>query len=201
MRQQEATIEHLEQRLKAALQIARQGRPLSGSPLTPRVITAGSGSEGGSRGSAGPSDADLLRRVEELDGIATAGSLERAHLKQVVESREARIAELEEMLGGVQCELRQTVALNKSLKAEVSKLSQQLGKSPAKTAEEKTRKDLEERLSIQKDENAALRTMMKDSLAAKEAEITALHGLLESTKRVFSDGLRSYKSRLGLSGR
>lgn len=188
---QAATIEHLEQRLQSALQLARQGRPLSGS----KVITLGAANHG----SGGPRvDAELLRRAEELDALVTAGDLERTQLKQLAASKQARVTTLERTLAATQAELRTEKALVRTLKADVSRLSQQVeGHIAPLPPGERTRLELENKLVIQTDENAALRSTLRDALAAKEEQIALLHDLLESTKRVFSDGLRSYKARLG----
>eukprot|EP00038_Savillea_parva_P011090 m.195021 g.195021 ORF g.195021 m.195021 type:complete len:683 (-) comp19366_c0_seq1:14-2062(-) len=188
---QAATIEHLEQRLQSALQLARQGRPLSGS----KVITPGAANHG----SGGPRvDAELLRRAEELDALVTAGDLERTQLKQLAASRQARVSTLERTLAATQAELRTEKAWVRTLKADVSRLSQQVeGHIAPLPPGERTRLELENKLVIQTDENAALRSTLRDALAAKEEQIALLHDLLESTKRVFSDGLRSYKARLG----
>jgi chromosome segregation ATPase len=199
MHAQEATIVHLEHRLKSALQLARQGRPLSGSPLPARVITpngAGIGGEGPGA-SATRSDPETLRRIVELDSLVTAGTLERAQLRQACTDREIRCDELEESVAALQLELRHARASTVTLRSELARVQQQMGAPPtAMQPSQRNRQELEEKLGLQLDENEALRTTLKDTVRAKTEEITLLHDLLESTKRVFSDGLRSYKHRL-----
>lgn len=55
-----------------------------------------------------------------------------------------------------------------------------------------------EKLEIQREENRALRTTLKETLQAKESEITLLHSMMKETRRVFSEGLRKYKAAAGL---
>ena len=54
--------------------------------------------------------------------------------------------------------------------------------------------ELETSLLIQKDENDALKAALKSTLEAKEEDLRLYVEMLESTKRVFLDGLKQYKS-------
>jgi hypothetical protein len=105
---------------------------------------------------------------------------------------QARIADLEDKLGATRAERAADRAAVASLRGELASVGGSVG---GDTAPQRLRKDLEERLAVQADENAALRATVRDALAAKEEEITLLHSLLDGTKRVFSEGLRSYKNR------
>ena len=53
--------------------------------------------------------------------------------------------------------------------------------------------ELETSLLIQKDENDALKAALKSTLEAKEEDLRLYCEMLESTKRVFLDGLKQYK--------
>ena len=53
--------------------------------------------------------------------------------------------------------------------------------------------ELETSLLIQKDENDALKAALKSTLEAKEEDLRLYVEMLESTKRVFLDGLKQYK--------
>lgn len=54
--------------------------------------------------------------------------------------------------------------------------------------------ELETSLLIQKDENDAIKAALKSTLEAKEEDLRLYVEMLESTKRVFLDGLKQYKS-------
>jgi hypothetical protein len=96
-RAQDATIAHLEERLSSALQRARQGRPLSGSPLPARVIgpvghaaaaDLGGGGSGGASGADGTAAAELYVQIEELKGLRRAEALQVAQLRELCENRQ-----------------------------------------------------------------------------------------------------------------
>jgi hypothetical protein len=53
--------------------------------------------------------------------------------------------------------------------------------------------ELETSLLIQKDENDAIKAALKSTLEAKEEDLRLYCEMLESTKRVFLDGLKQYK--------
>ena len=53
--------------------------------------------------------------------------------------------------------------------------------------------ELETSLLIQKDENDAIKAALKSTLEAKEEDLRLYVEMLESTKRVFLDGLKEFK--------
>lgn len=66
--------------------------------------------------------------------------------------------------------------------------------TPASTAIDQYRlEELETSLLIQKDENDAIKAALKSTLEAKEEDLRLYCEMLESTKRVFLDGIKSYK--------
>ena len=115
----------------------------------------------------------------------------RACVRVIGSIAQARIADLEDKLGAARADRAADKAALARLRSELASA----GGGGGETAPQRLRKDLEERLAVQADENAALRATVRDALAAKEEEITLLHSLLDGTKRVFSEGLRSYKNR------
>lgn len=53
--------------------------------------------------------------------------------------------------------------------------------------------ELETSLLIQKDENDAIKAALRSTLEAKEEDLRLYVEMLESTKRVFLDGLKEFK--------
>jgi len=51
------------------------------------------------------------------------------------------------------------------------------------------------KIAIQQDNNRALRQALEDTVEAKESEITLLHSMMKSTRKVFSEGLRQAKKQ------
>jgi hypothetical protein len=50
------------------------------------------------------------------------------------------------------------------------------------------------KLMLEQDNNRALRSNLRDTVEAKESEITLLHSMMKETRRVFSEGLRKMKA-------
>lgn len=135
-------------------------------------------------------DAELYHTLARSSYILTFVLHPHVHSALSCSFCQARIADLEDKLNAARADARADKAAVARLRSELASTA-----GGGDTAPLRARRELEERLAVQTDENAALRSTMRDALAAKEEEITLLHSLLDGTKRVFSDGLRSYKNR------
>lgn len=65
--------------------------------------------------------------------------------------------------------------------------------SSSSTIDQYKLEELETSLLIQKDENDAIKAALKSTLEAKEEDLRLYCEMLESTKKVYLDGLKSYK--------
>lgn len=63
----------------------------------------------------------------------------------------------------------------------------------ASTIDQYKLEELETSLLIQKDENEAIKAALKSTLEAKEEDLRLYCEMLETTKKVFLDGIKSYK--------
>lgn len=194
LRQKDAKIASLEERLRDALNRLRHIRPTSGSSsasgasthavLPPVGVRPGRNADTTDRGGLH----DVNVRVAELEALMDASALEAQELSSVIATlktrNESSANKVEEALHA----LHQEKAISRRLREQLED-----GAPPGATVINGNTGDLKEKLQIQQEDNHALRITLEETIKAKEAEITLMHKLLVDTKRVFSEALRHFK--------
>ncbi|XP_064617596.1 coiled-coil domain-containing protein 13-like [Liolophura sinensis] len=161
---------------------------------------------------------ELQSECQEYRTLAQVATVERDKLTELVQLLQRRLDESCEQLSASQGELmqhkRKTVQLEKQLGKAALKLDQnnsnKLGgkkKSGAKVIgsvslsnlddsdllDENNLEELQISLSIQKDENEALKAALQSTLKAKEEDLRMYTEMMEETKKVFLQALRQHK--------
>lgn len=142
----------------------------------------------------------------ELRTLYNASEIERVRLMELVKTLQKRIEEMNEKsienenkLNEQRRRCANLEKQNERLKLTESKSnsgsnSNNKPKSTTSTIDQYKLEELETSLLIQKDENDALKAALKSTLEAKEEDLRLYVEMLESTKRVFLDGLKQVKN-------
>ncbi len=144
----------------------------------------------------------------ELRTLYNASEIERVRLMELVKTLQKRIEEMNEKSIENENKLneqrRRCATLekqNERLKLSETKSNSgsnsnntNKAKSTTFTIDQYKLEELETSLLIQKDENDALKAALKSTLEAKEEDLRLYVEMLESTKRVFLDGLKQVKN-------
>lgn len=150
---------------------------------------------------------DYKLEISELTTLHKTSEIERVRLLELVKTLQKRIEELNDKSMDNENKLNEQRRRSVNSEKQLEKLKLQENKSAA--GKQKTQmtqpsnssisldhykfEELETSLLIQKDENDALKAALKSTLEAKEEDLRLYVEMLESTKRVFLDGLKQYK--------
>lgn len=152
---------------------------------------------------------DFKLEISELTTLHKSSEIERVRLVELVKTFQKRIEELNEKAMDSENryneQRRRCVNFEKQIekmklqdpsKAALSKQKSLVHQQSTTTTQMDQYKieELETSLLIQKDENDALKAALKSTLEAKEEDLRLYVEMLESTKRVFLDGLKQYRT-------
>jgi len=156
---------------------------------------------------------DLRLEISEMTTLYKTSEVERVRLLELVKTLQKRIEDLNEKAMDSENKLNEQRRRFASSEKQVERLKISDSKAQGGLAKQKTlinqssnaassvqmdqfkMDELETSLLIQKDENDALKAALKSTLEAKEEDLRLYVEMLESTKRVFLDGLKQYKQK------
>jgi hypothetical protein len=143
---------------------------------------------------------DLKIEFHELKTLSKSNDIERARLMELVKTLQKRLENANERAVDFENKYseqrRKIVSLEKQLeriKLENSASNKTQIKQKSNVLDDLKQEELETSLLIQKDENDALKAALRSTLEAKEEDLRLYVEMLESTKRVFLDGLKEFK--------
>lgn len=168
VKQQQAKIQELEKRIVQLSQSeARASRPSSRASSASRPSSRVHRPKSVPSSSTGQTaDAAL---VHEQAVLLRAAEVEREKMQELVDVLKEKLEELEVQDGRA---------------------------SPAKDLNPpQNLEDALGKLELQQDENKALRMSLRETISAKEQEIKLLHQMMKQTRKVFSEGLRQFKTK------
>lgn len=143
---------------------------------------------------------DLKIEFHELKTLSKSNDIERSRLMELVKTLQKRLENANERAVDFENKYneqrRKIVSLEKQLeriKMENLASNKNQNKQKSNVLDDLKQEELETSLLIQKDENDALKAALKSTLEAKEEDLRLYVEMLESTKRVFLDGLKEFK--------
>ncbi len=154
---------------------------------------------------------DLRLEISELTTLHKTSEIERVRLLELVKTLQKRIEDLNDKAMDSENRLNEQRRRCANSEKQIEKLKLADSKSQGGLSKQKSlvsqnanaassvqmdqfkMDELETSLLIQQDENDALKAALKSTLEAKEEDLRLYVEMLESTKRVFLDGLKQYK--------
>ena len=134
-------------------------------------------------------------RLAEVTALHRASDAERAKLFELVEVHKRHTSEMQAQIETLEVQLRTAQQARLRLEKDLASMTGKITEAPSS----KRVSDLEGRLAISEDENAALKESTRAQLRRKDDEIAVLNSMMTEMKRICGDSIKSIKQAASTS--